>query len=59
MDTTINRAEQSSVWEWEPSSDVWWGPDGIDALLWADGTPYVEPSGDGEPTAPVVLEIER
>lgn len=23
--------------------DVWWGPDGIDALLWADPPPYAEP----------------
>jgi len=23
--------------------DVWWGADGIDALIWADGPPYVHP----------------
>jgi hypothetical protein len=27
--------------------DVWWGPDGIDALCWADGIPY-EFDGGGE-----------
>lgn len=24
----------------EPAPDVWWGGNGIDALIWADGQPY-------------------
>jgi hypothetical protein len=24
-----------------PEPDVWWGGSGIDALLWAEGQPYV------------------
>ena len=27
----------------EPTPDVWWGEDGIDALLWADAEPYAYP----------------
>jgi hypothetical protein len=23
-----------------PEPDCWWGPDGIDAMCWADGIPY-------------------
>lgn len=30
--------------------DVWWGQDGIDALLWADPPrPYAEPLADTDP----------
>lgn len=25
--------------------DVWWGPEGIDALIWADGVPYENGGG--------------
>jgi hypothetical protein len=40
----------STVWSHQPEPDVWYGPDGIDALIWADGTPYVEANAD-DPTA--------
>lgn len=32
--------------------DVWWGEDGIDALIWADPTPYERPQSPAvcEPT---------
>lgn len=33
--------------------DVWWGEHGIDALLWADPTPYAPPDALSEKrTAP-------
>jgi hypothetical protein len=28
---------------YEPTPDVWWGSDGIDALLWSDPPPYADP----------------
>jgi hypothetical protein len=28
------------IWHNEPEPDVWWGEEGIDALLWADPRPY-------------------
>ena len=31
----------------DPEPDVWWGPDGIDAMCWSDGIPY-EYEGGGE-----------
>lgn len=33
------------VWTDEPTPDVWWGADGIEALIWADPMPYEPPSG--------------
>jgi hypothetical protein len=55
----LDKHPSSAVWDYQPAPDVWWGADGIDALVWADGTPYAEPSGDGEPTRPAVPEVER
>jgi hypothetical protein len=48
-------AQPSGVLDDEPMPDVWWGEDGIDALIWADPRPY-----DGRPSetnidAPAVL----
>jgi hypothetical protein len=34
--------------------EVWWGEDGIDALLWADPTPY-EPQVSEAPAEPPTL----
>jgi hypothetical protein len=34
----------------DPEPDVWWGEDGIDALIWADGPP-----SDGPADRPVPL----
>jgi hypothetical protein len=31
---------QGSIWAVYPEPDVWWGSDGIDALIWADPKPY-------------------
>ncbi len=37
----------------ESEPDVWWGHDGIDALVWADPIPYVLPDeDDAEETTP-------
>jgi hypothetical protein len=33
--------------------DVWWGPNGIDALTWADGIPYAGPTSNSLATAPI------
>lgn len=32
------------IWNDESAPDVWWGPDGIDALIWADPRPYEAPA---------------
>ena len=44
--------QKSQVTDFEP--DVWWGPNGIDALIWADGQPYAVPlpAGPVADTAP-------
>jgi len=40
--------------------DVWWGPDGIDALLWADPPPpYADPLGAEAAEASLELETAR
>jgi hypothetical protein len=31
-------------WTDVPTPDVWWGEDGIDALIWADPAPYDAPT---------------
>jgi len=36
--------QKSQATDFEP--DVWWGPDGIDALIWADSQPYADPWPD-------------
>jgi hypothetical protein len=46
----------STAWDYQPAPDVWWGADGIDALIWADGLPYAELVND-QPT-PVVSGVE-
>jgi hypothetical protein len=33
-----------ATWGGDPEPDVWWGEDGIDAMIWADGQPYSGPS---------------
>lgn len=33
----------------EPTPDVWWGEDGIDALIWADPLPYADPLSTAPP----------
>ena len=43
--TEQNTLGQHPVWDGEPEPDVWWGPDGIDALIWAD-PPYTVPALD-------------
>lgn len=30
----------------DPDVEVWWGPNGIDALIWADAEPYVFPPAE-------------
>jgi hypothetical protein len=42
--TTQHEVATDAGWHWEPSPDVWWGEDGIDAMIWADGQPYSGPS---------------
>jgi hypothetical protein len=32
-----------AMWVGEPEPDVWWGNDGIDAPIWADGQFYGRP----------------
>jgi hypothetical protein len=44
----------SSVWSDAPAPDVWWGTDGIDALLWADPVPYENPLVPSAGKAPPV-----
>ncbi len=39
----MNR-KQPKCLEAADEPDVWWGEDGIDAMIWADPTPYREPS---------------
>ncbi len=34
------KIETSVALREEPAPDVWWGEDGIDALIWADAEPY-------------------
>jgi hypothetical protein len=35
----------SGIWgiDSSPQPEVWWGVDGIDALIWADPRPYEHP----------------
>jgi hypothetical protein len=32
------------IWDDGPAPDVWWGENGIDALIWADGRPCDGPT---------------
>lgn len=41
--TKPNSTDSLSVWDGDPEPDVWYGPEGIDALLWADPVPYADP----------------
>lgn len=47
-----DRLMPESMCSGELTPEVCWGPDGIDALLWADAKPYVypptEPSDAGD-----------
>jgi hypothetical protein len=43
IDKIRSCAAVGSTWH-PPMPDVWWGDDGIDALLWADPQPYKEPA---------------
>jgi hypothetical protein len=44
MDPQVAQASgQGSPWDGSLEPDVWWGEDGIDALLWADAEPYAYP----------------
>jgi hypothetical protein len=35
-----------AIWDSDPAADVWWGDEGIDALIWPKL--YVEPSAEAE-----------
>jgi hypothetical protein len=41
-----NTADRHPIWEDKAIPDVWWGADGIDALIWADPIPYADPAAD-------------
>jgi hypothetical protein len=43
----VQTPDSASSHPFSSHPDVWWGPDGIDALCWADGIPY-EFEGGGE-----------
>jgi hypothetical protein len=47
--------DASPILKAEP--DVWWGEPGIDALLWADPTPYAPPVGR-DPVSPALVMAE-
>lgn len=40
-------------------ADVWWGADGIDALLWGDPPPYADPLTTEAAKAPSEPEVVR
>jgi hypothetical protein len=35
---------RAGAWNAHHKPDAWYGPDGIDALIWADPRPYDNPS---------------
>lgn len=37
------RCPASTLEDYQPEPDVWWGDDGIDAMIWADPLPYGDP----------------
>lgn len=49
--------EPHPIWNDDPTPDVWWGEDGIDALIWADPPPY-EPPSLGVPADPTLVMAE-
>jgi hypothetical protein len=53
--TKPNPPEVNDTWHGDPEPDVWWGPDGIDALRWADPPPYAEPVPEPVATSAVPL----
>lgn len=53
--TKQNMPVPSPVWDDEPTPDVWWGANGIDAPLWADPRPYAGQSVDASTEAAVTV----
>jgi hypothetical protein len=49
---------RSAFVEYEPAPDVWWGDDGIDALIWADPLPYADPLSMVPPTQDQAPSVE-
>jgi hypothetical protein len=45
-------SEVNDIWQGDPEPDVWWGSNGIDALLWADPPPYAEPVPEATSAVP-------
>jgi hypothetical protein len=49
--TDSSAAHQVASHPSDAECDVWWGPDGIDALIWADQVPYESASLEAEAEA--------